>query len=202
MMPCVADRATIGIGLATILVVIALAPGGVSWGEPVLLVAAAATLAVTLAPKLPLLQRIPRIGSTKVAMRLTMGEKGEDLSNMPVDARIIVRIGIDNKGTSELERARLNVLIPVPTYIAPCNAEGATVSRGESERLPDTSEQLIPGRNSAAWFERHDLDPGSTILHYAIRFAEPGVYPIRIKLNSKSLYGGKATLDREFRVVS
>lgn len=192
-----ATRATVGFGLATIFVVIALSPGGTEPGEPVLLAAATVTVLGTLAPKIPLLHLIPKVGAPQVEVRITCDEHSDPLPGS-TDGWAVYRIGI--KTSAELEHARLNILISVPSRIEPCDWMGQPEKR-DTRPMPDTSEELLPGRASKFWFERLPLDPGSTIVHYRAMFDESGDYAIRVKLASKSLYGGGLQRDVRIRVA-
>lgn len=193
-------RATVGVGVATILVVVALSPGGAAVMEPILLALAGLVLLATLAARLPLLHRLRMVGSPRVTVRVTIGDEATRLTTFP-GATTIIRVGITNGGGMELERARLNVLLPAPTSIESCTHDGAPVQRRDGQLMPETSEELIPGRASTFWFERVDLDPGPTILHFACRFPEPGDYPFRVKIASKSLYGRVVQADHTIHVV-
>jgi hypothetical protein len=199
MCPVGTNRATIGIGIGTILVVIALAPGGPSFMEPVLLALAGLVILGTLSPKLPWLNCLPKIGAPQVQVRVTFGDEGENLTTS-AGGTSIFRIGINNQSNSELERPRLNVLIPAPTQIEPSNHDGVTQHRN-AQRMPDTEERDQPGQLLTFWFERLEVDPGWTIIHYAMRFQAAGTYRLRIKLASKSLYGGLFTVDRTVTVL-
>jgi hypothetical protein len=193
-----ADRAAAGLSGAAILVVIALSPEGIFVMEPILLVAAGLVVLGTFAPVLPVLHRLPIVGAPTVKLRLTIGGR-DDLVVPDGSSTTKLRIGICNEGSSELERARLSVLVPDTVTIFPVDAYfGTHESRGT--RMPPTSERLLPGMDSNWWFERHNLDPDWTMLHYRVGFPGPGAYPIRIKLVSKSMYR-PIEVDYEIRVL-
>ncbi|HUA74138.1 MAG TPA: hypothetical protein VL988_05200 [Solirubrobacteraceae bacterium] len=152
--------------------------------EVVLLALAGIVLLATLAPKLPVLYRLPKVGAPSVQLRVTIDDQQDLVVADP--SAVVLRIAIFNGGSTELERARLNVLVPAPTEILAADAFGQPQGRGSP--MPPTKEQLVPGRDSNFWFERNEFDPGWTPVHYLLNFREPGTYPIRIKLVSKSMY--------------
>jgi hypothetical protein len=123
------DRATVGFGLTTILVVISLAPGGIGVMEPILLAAAALVAFATLAPSIPLLCRLPFVGAPAAELRVTV-EGREELVVADPHAIVVMCVAVNNKGSSELERARLNVLVPEPITVSAGDAFGNIVQRG------------------------------------------------------------------------
>lgn len=93
----------------------------------------------------PLLHRVPKLGGPQV--KLTLSIENYDRLETDGPGVAILRFGIYNSGPGELERARINLLVPSTVgFLQPCNFEGMQERRGQP--LPDTSEQLIPGVDS------------------------------------------------------
>lgn len=181
-----ADRAAAGLSGAAILVVLALAPGGSEWITWVLLLVAALVVLGTFAPVLPVLHRLLIVGSPSVELRLSFHELTSDVARQAVT---MVRVGITNNGPGEIRRPLLNVLVPRPVDVEPCDAFGAREPVGRGKRMPDTSEHVMSGRESAFWVERlDDVDHGSALAHYRISCTEAGEWAVRVKLTSSSLY--------------
>jgi hypothetical protein len=185
---------------ATILVVLALAPGVADALTAALLIAALAVVVATFAPMLPLLHLLPLVGAPKVDVILTLEVRDATSFGARPGIRVL-RIGIKNAGPGELTRPRLNVLVPAPITLHPCDGFGELQS-GRGERMPATAEELIPGRLSAFWCERRDtLDEDSTLVHYVLYGIPTGSWRTRVKLASASLYGKRMiTSDLEFEV--
>jgi hypothetical protein len=137
------------------------------------------------APAIAGLNRLPVIGAPTITVRPSVEPEHPKLG-----ASAVLRIGIFNHGPGDIARARVNVLDPAPVeqFFASDGFGNRQPTRGE--RLPDTAEQLIAGRDSAVWFERADLDRGATMLHYLLRFTEPGPCPIRVKIDARVLRSG------------
>lgn len=152
----------------------------------VLLAAAFGIVLGTFAPILPMLHRLPAIGLPKVELHLTV-EDAQSWSSGEALVSQVLRIGIVNHGPGDLKRARVNVLIPLPHQMRPSDEFGNVETR--AKRLPDTSEILIGDQYSECWAERlGDVDEDALLLHYRLTFAEPGIWPLRVKLASPSLY--------------
>jgi hypothetical protein len=182
-----ADRGAAGLSGASILVVIALSPGGIAAMTYVLLAAALGVVLGTFAPILPMLHRLPMIGLPKVELRLTVEDAQSWSSGEAIVAQVL-RIGIVNEGPGDLKKARVNVLIPLPHQMRPSDEFG-NIEQSRAKRLPDTSETLIDNQHSECWIERlGDVDEDALLLHYRLTFAEPGTWPLRVKLASPSLY--------------
>lgn len=181
------NRIAAGCGVATILVVIALSSGGLAVMEPVLLIVAGVVLLATFAPRAPLLHLIPKIGAPKVKLRLSIKDQ-KGLTVPDPSAEVVLRVAVFNGGSGELERGRLNVLVPESTEIRAVDGFGKPVDRGEL--MVPTSEQLLPDTDSNYWYDRKDFDPQWTLVHYGLRFPRPGRFPVRVKFASKTMYGG------------
>lgn len=153
----------------------------------VLLAAALGVVLGTFAPILPMLHRLPMIGLPKVELRLTVEDAQSWSSGEAIVAQVL-RIGIVNEGPGDLKKARVNVLIPLPHQMRPSDEFG-NIEQSRAKRLPDTSETLIDNQHSECWIERlGDVDEDALLLHYRLTFAEPGTWPLRVKLASPSLY--------------
>lgn len=153
----------------------------------VLLAAAFGVVLGTFAPIIPLLHQLPVVGLPRVALRLTV-EDTQSYSNRERMVDPVLRIGIVNRGPGDLKRVRLNMLIPLPHSMRP-SGESGNIENTRAKRLPDTSESLIGGHSSECWAERlGDVDEDALLVHYRLRFTEPGTWPVRVKLASPSLY--------------
>jgi hypothetical protein len=151
-----------------------------------LVVVGLALLVLTFAPALPGLRKLPRIGAPHTALRFT--PQGEIDPEVGGHGAILVRLGLFHDSRSELQRTRVTILIPETCDIQEATWDGKPEARGRE--LPPTSEELLPGVMSKALQEKTDFDRGWTIWHYAIRLPGRGDFPVRVKVDSKSLYGG------------
>lgn len=183
------DRGQFGLALAAFMLIGAgiAATEKASGAMWFLIGAAVLLLALAFAPTLPLLHSLPVIGLPRIEMALTVEDTGSWSTAEPMVDQVL-RIGLKNEGPREFKRTRLNILVPLPHNMRPSDA-GGNPEDPRAGRLPDTSEQLIAGRDSQAWSERiGDVDEESLLIHYRLHFTEPGTWPVRVKLASPSLY--------------
>jgi hypothetical protein len=144
-----------------------------------LLVLAALLVLATLAPRLPLLHLLPKVGAPKVVAYISY----EPVPNFPGD--LVLRVGFRNEGPRRVEHTTINVLVPAPVGIRASNHAGEDRLHGSD--MPTTE---IDGKPWEFWGETDvGLAVGSTILHYRLSIPEPGQYPVRVTFHSDDLYG-------------
>lgn len=194
------DRGSIGIGLAALsgtAAGISLAAGcplltGVFAGLAVLI------LLIAFAPALPLINRVPIIGGHYPQV-LFSGDPGLVLHAKPGETvSVVVHAGFRNDARRDIERVRINFLVPDSVTLARCDSKGNDLNRGSLEH---TAESLTDGPGSNYWNET-DITlygRGSTLLHFRLGLPGPDRYPIRLKIDSPSFYSAFVR-DNEVRV--
>lgn len=202
-----ADRATAGISLAAITVAFAFAPGKLTVREVLFLIAAVAILALTFAPMLPWLNRLPKVGASRVTTVLSFeplypGGPEELLVPGSTIAPRILRVGFINGGPRRVHRTLINVLVPAGVDIEGCDYRGDT---GESHgrAMPPT---VLDGVPTHFWADKDlDLPVGALLMHYKLTVRDVASvgesFRLRMTYGSDDLYGGERAVEETVRVV-
>jgi hypothetical protein len=205
-----AERATAGFSAAAIAVAFAFAPGKLTAREVLFLVAAVAILALTFAPMLPWLNRLPRVGAPRVTVVLSFEPSypgaPEELLMERVPGSIIapriLRVGFVNGGPSRVHRTLVNVLVPAGLDIEGCDYRGDT---GESHgrAMPPT---VLDGTPTHFWADKDvDLPVGALLMHYRLTVRDVASvgesYRLRMTYDSEDLYGGERAVEETVRIV-
>lgn len=149
---------------------------------------------LTLAPKLPLLHRMPIVGAPKV----TAGFKANgsvEFGGPPERPRVIlaamrnafpcsvfVQIGMTNHSGQDVSHALINFGAPARHGLQLCDGWGTT--RDVGQQMPPTHEGFD------YWaIDNYRLSGGDgRLLYFRFRVPGPGVYPIFVSISSKALY--------------
>lgn len=199
-----ADRATAGLGGTAVLVAVAFAPGHLTTREVVFLVLAAIVLLATFAPILPGLNRLPKVGASRLSLALSF-EPGDlvvtHFGGHHAEPRIL-RLGFVNYGPRRVHRTLVNVLVPAGVELEACDYAGGPSERGKA--MPLT---VLDGEPTRFWADPDtDFPVGATLMHYKLTFPKDvralgESFRIRVQYDSDDLYGGERVLDRTVRLV-
>jgi hypothetical protein len=198
-----ADRAAAGLGAAAIAVAVAFAPGGFSIREVLALAVAGALLAVTFAPILPWLNRLPKVGAPQVSVYLNFGtDEGLVLrSTKGQIAPTVLRVGFKNDGPRRAHRSLVNVILPEAIQMEGTDHSGRSEYRHGRPGPPTP----LDGEPGHFWIDADvDFPVGHTQLHYALSFPDTVLrdsFPIRVQYDSDDLYGPERVVDAQVLIV-
>lgn len=190
-------RFGVGAAVAAIPAAAAITGAAADWSACVVVafsvLALLAVFVVPPAPHLPLLNRVPLIGSPRfeIVLRLNgrrdMRVRIDDWSNTSV-----LEVGIRNLSRSaSVKDAWMNLLVPSGVRMGRSNKVGL-VDEDRARWEPFHSHRLGEHARSDYWNEGGwTFEPGlSRVLRFKLRFAPsaPGEYPVVFKLGAPSLY--------------
>lgn len=149
---------------------------------------------LTVAPKLPLLHRMPVVGAPKITAGFKANgsvEFGGSLERPRVilavarDAypcSVFVQIGITNHSDQDVSAALINFGAPARHGLQVCDGWGAA---------RDAGQQMPPTREGFDYWAIDDyrLSGGDgRLLYFRFRVPKPGIYPIFVSISSRALY--------------
>jgi len=161
----------------------------------------ALVMAAVVSPKLPVLHRLPLVGSPQLEGRLRLDGNPALLlrlgSARPRSA--LLEVGVSVATRADVDRAVINLLVPPGLRGERCNHRGRPYDEGTW--MPRTHDRLGAHEWVDYWAAK-DLSFTSdvSLRWFKLRFSEPGEYSIRLKVNSSQLYR-EYELERTVRVV-
>lgn len=181
---------------ATLLVLIAFQPGGIAVMGPILIGAAVLLVLATLAPKLPVLHRLPRVGAPLIEPQITIpANTGGELVVNGSSQEVVLRVGFVNKGPTTLRDVTMNVCVARPLDLQACDFHGVPIAQGSE--MPDT---VIDGHFWAFWADDLKVPVGSTYRSYKVSCPALGRFPIRVTFSADDLYGPERTINTDLIV--
>jgi hypothetical protein len=147
---------------------------------------------VTLAPKLPLLHAIPRIGAPKLEVSF---EPVADYPHLQKDPTALwFQILVKHHHPYSEPNTLFNVRVVGSDTIYGCDWQGH----------PKTPWETAPLKPAGRDFMTHAIVPlhrGTFGAYFCARVPKPGIYECRLSLGSKDLYGNDTTYSAEIKTV-
>jgi len=173
------------------------ASGNICLAVPLAGLAVIAMVVIPFAPYLPVLYRLPFIGSPRLEVTYRLNG-GTDLKTtlQPGSEQIcILEIGVKNRERwQDLSGASINLLIPSGVKVGRCDQVGEPVPGGKWEEFH--KHQLGTHERSDYWNDFGWRFPAdfSRLIRFKLRLREPGEFPILFKLGAAALHN---TLEEE-----
>lgn len=153
-----------------------------------LVLAFVVVLLLTVAPRLPLLHRLPGVGAPRLAAKFT-ANGFPDLRVVglpdPLDpVSVLVRVQVYNPARVDVEHAMLNFAFPYGHGLRACDSWGEPDHRGM--KMPPTQE--TPSFDYWAMDDLRFSGRNTRLFNFRVRLKDPGAYTIKLRIQSKDLF--------------
>jgi hypothetical protein len=180
-------RLSVGVAAASLSLAIAALALTVRFplGVAIFVVVTAMIIVLTLAPKLPLLHELPRVGAPHLKATCDRVLSPAPQARLR-GGQMLMQIGIASP--TRLEDAGLNFLVPedIPLQLADHNAMPLNLGA----LMPPTNEPVTPGVEWSHYWAGHvDLRIDSTLIYFVVGpIAKGRQFVVRLKVSSEKLY--------------